>query len=355
MNAGSDCNARVGVDRRGRDGKTDDLIREAMALPRRVALLATGGTIAMASEGHGAALKHGAAALANGLGLDRSIVLEPSDITSKPSASIGLNDIAKLAQAIETAFADGVDGVVVTHGTDTIEETAFALSLMLRVRGPVVLTAAMRPASAVGADGPANLLAAIRVALTHEAAELGPVVVFDDEIHAAQLVRKVHSSRSHAFSSAPFGPMGCIVEGHVEILSRRGAKGPCMVFGGRSPVIPILTVGLDLEPETIDIFAGPAIEAVVIAGTGGGHVAARTVESLSRLAALKPVILASRAGTTLRNSYAYGGSETDLLSRGLLYAGRWNPLQARIIAQLALSLSDDREALARALAPPGAV
>ena len=324
-----------------------------MTSPRcSIALFATGGTIAMTSaKGGGVVPSHGADVLAAGLSVDAGVTLERHDLFAKPSASISLADVQVIAGAIEAAFARGVSGAVVTHGTDTLEETAFTLALMLGRGKPVVVTGAMRSAGEIGADGPANLAAAIRVAANPAAAGQGPLVLFGQEVHAAHLVRKVHSSRPHAFSSEPFGPIGHVVEGHLRFELATIADLPGLSVGGPVPAVPVLQAGLDLEPETIDAFAATPIGALVIAGVGGGHVAERAVDAIDRLNARIPVIIASRVGmgATLRASYAYAGSEIDLARRGILNAGRWRPAQARIVTQLALSQGLDRATLAALL------
>jgi len=155
-----------------------------MSGPSRIALLGTGGTIAMTAKGAGGNLTLDAAALSASLGdALAGIALVTRDVLAKPSSGFMLGDLGKIAAAVAEAVKDA-DGVVITHGTDTLEETAFALALLLRTDKPVVLTAAMRRPDQPGADGPANLGAAIRVAASPAARGLGVLVVMDDEIHA---------------------------------------------------------------------------------------------------------------------------------------------------------------------------
>jgi L-asparaginase len=319
----------------------------------RIGLFATGGTIGMAAsaDGPGVVPQHGADALAAGISTPDGVRIERHDLFAKPSASITLADVQSIADRIEQGFADGLAGAVVTHGTDTLEETAFALSLMLARTRPVVITGAMRSAGEVGADGPANLNAAIAVAASPEAHGQGPLVLFGSEIHAAHLVRKVHSSRLHAFSSEPYGPVGQLTEGGVRIELRALFRPSILRLGGTVPAVPILQVGLDLEPETIDAFAGAEIGGLIVAGVGGGHVASRAADALERLNRRVPVVLTTRVGMgeTLRASYGYPGSETDLGRRGILNGGRWRPNQARILLQILLSDNADRERIAVSL------
>lgn len=306
----------------------------------RIRLIAMGGTIAMRSEeGRGSTPQDGADALARTAPWPVGMTVERQDLTLKPSASVTLADVADLCRAITAAEREGIAGVVVTHGTDTLEETAFALSLMWRGSIPVVLTGAMRSADSIGADGPANLLNAIRVAGHPHAARHGVMVQFADEIHAGHLVRKVHSGRPHAFSSEPYGPLGHVTEDVVRFEMASLIDLPHLTLGERTPVVPILQAGLDLEPEAIRLFAAPEIDALVIGGVGGGHVSARAAQELETLAREKPVIMTSRVGMgpTLSNSYAYEGGDIDLGKRGVLNGGRWRPTQARILMQLLLS------------------
>ena len=284
--------------------------------------------------------------------LHPDIALEHFGLFAKPSASIALADVQQIADRIEEMLNQGFCGAVVTHGTDTLEETAFALSLLMPTPCPVVVTGAMRHPEAPGADGPANLASAILVAASPDARGLGPCVLFGDEIHAPHLVRKIHSSRPHAFTSDPFGPMGHIVEGRLDLQMRPTRRSaPLRVHGPISPV-PVIQAGLDLEPETIAAFSNAKIGALVIAGVGGGHVSSRAVNAISELAQTIPVIITSRVGMghTLTRSYAYGGSEIDLAQRGVINGGRWRPAQARIVLQLMLSENRSRQEIADWLA-----
>ncbi|GAA3086005.1 hypothetical protein GCM10020000_85710 [Streptomyces olivoverticillatus] len=150
-------------------------------------------------------------------GLDRQAEIEVEDVRQVPGASLTLEDVAAVADCLHKAEAAGVEGMVVTQGTDTLEETAFLLDLLYRGSVPVVLTGAMRPPQQPGADGPANLLAAVSAASCPAIRELGVVVVFADEIHAARQVRKIHSTSTSAFASPGTGPIGHVVEGAVRL------------------------------------------------------------------------------------------------------------------------------------------
>ncbi|MGH3239978.1 MAG: asparaginase domain-containing protein, partial [Spirillospora sp.] len=189
----------------------------------RIHVLALGGTIAMTGRRRGSgvrpaldarALVAGVPELASvaGIGFD---VMRPV-----PGAELRLGDIATVAARARELLTGGVDGVVVVQGTDTLEETAFALDLLCGSERPVVVTGAMRNPDTPGADGPANLLAAVRVAISPAARELGALVVFNDEVHAARWARKTHSTSTATFASPNLGPIGHVVEDQVRILAR---------------------------------------------------------------------------------------------------------------------------------------
>jgi L-asparaginase len=305
----------------------------------RLVILAAGGTIAMTGD---SAPRLDAKALADALPQLRDIAdVVTRDILAKPSASLTLADLALIARAAaesETA----ADGVVITHGTDTLEETAFALSVLAHTQTPMVLTAAMRRADQPGADGPANLLAAARVAASKAAPGKGVLVVIDDEIHAGPLIRKTHSFRTHAFSSAPFGPIGYVAEDRVRFALQPVTAPPLLAYGGGAPIVPILEAGPAFERESVAALAG-AMDGLVLSLPGVGHVRADVAPDLGRLAERIPVVFASRtgAGETLRASYGYPGGEIDLISRGLIPAQNLDARKARIALQLLLSMRAD--------------
>jgi L-asparaginase len=225
--------------------------------------------------------------------------------------------------------------VVITHGTDVLEETAFALELLIRTDTPIVLTGAMRLANQPSADGDANLIAACRVAGSGAARGKGVLVVFDDEIHWAPLAKKRHAFRTHAFSSEPFGPLGWVAEGRVRFTLRPEKSLPHLVWGGRETIVPILEAGPGLEPGLVKNF--PPCDALVLALPGAGHVA-DTVPAILEAMPM-PVVFASRtgAGETLTHSYGYAGGEIDLIRRGLIPAGPLDARRARIALAILLS------------------
>lgn len=315
----------------------------------RLHLITTGGTIAMGAvrPDEAATLEGGSANPIEAVPAAAALAdwrIDP--LLSKPSASLDFADLARIARAVETSEADGV---VITHGTDTLEETAFYLQVAVDPARPVVVTGAMRASHAPGADGPANLLAAARVALAPEARGMGVLVVIDDEIHAAAFVRKTHTSRVHAFSSAPLGPIGWVVEGRPRFLAAPLLRPPRLEPGPRPTVIPVIELGAGGSPAEIRAAAGVA-DGLVLSVPGGGHVGAACMPVIRQTAEHLPLVIATRTGggEMLRASYGYPGSEVDLAAAGTISAGVLDARKARIMLHLLLSQGATRAEVAKA-------
>ncbi|MBF6331444.1 asparaginase [Nocardia transvalensis] len=281
------------------------------------------------------------------------ITVETVDFRQLPGASLAFSDIAALADAIGGRIAD-VDGVVVTQGTDTIEETAYLLDLLHAGSQPIVVTGAMRNPTLAGADGPANLLGAISTAASPEARDQGCLVVFDDEIHAARRVRKTHTASTATFRSRDGGPLGYLVEGRPRFLNRLTHRTLVPAAPHDDQRVAIHTVALGDDGTVVDLLADH-LDGLVVAALGAGHVPTGLVPALARLAGRVPVVLASRtgSGSVLETTYGFPGSERDLLARGLIPAGYLDPLKARILTAALLSAGCDRTTLATAVAVAG--
>lgn len=315
-----------------------------------VAVIAMGGTIAMGGQGaRGVTPTLDAAALVEAVPrLGEAAAIEARTFRLIPSPEITIPDLFALAAAVERAVADGAHGVVITQGTDTMEETAFVLDRILALDAPVVVTGAMRNPTMAGADGPANLLAAVRLA-AHEAAQgLGVLVVMNDEIHAARYVRKARTANPAAFRSAPAGPLGWFAEGTPRLACRPGPRHVVAVPRDAAPVpVALLTVALGDDGRLVACALDAGYAGLVVEATGGGHAAGWFADALAAAAAQVPVVLASRtgAGETLRRTYDFKGSETDLLDRGLIGAGWLDGLKARLLLTLLLMAGVDRPAV----------
>jgi len=318
-----------------------------------VALLTLGGTIASTPGDDGTAPRLTADDLAGSAGdLSRLARVSRASLRQLPSSDLRYSDIAEVAERVAAALAGGAHGAVVTQGTDTLEETAFLLDLLLDAGAPVVVTGAMRNPSLPGADGAANLRAAIAVAAAPAAEGLGVLVVMNDEIHAARFVRKTHSHKPSAFASPATGPIGWVAEDRVRIALRPAEPTPTLPWRGAAPDVPVAALGFSMDAAALQAFAQDPPEGLVVATLGVGHVPSTMVETLGSLAARIPVVIASRAGAgeVFRGTYGYEGSETDLLRRGCIGAGYLDPLKARILLALLLADGADRARIGGAFA-----
>lgn len=327
---------------------------------RRVVVFGLGGTIAMATGAGGGAVPalSPAQLVAAVPGLaETGITVETRDFRRVSGASLTFDDLAALAVAVDEELAAGADGVVVTQGTDTIEETAFQLGLTHTRAEPLIVTGAMRNSSLAGADGPANLLAAVRTAASPPARDLGALVVFADEIHAAGRVRKTHTTSGHTFVSGNGGPLGYVVEDEVRVLNRpaRRTTVPAVPAAERrSAEVGVVAMALD-DTGTVLRAVGDLVDGLVVAALGAGHVPAGTVDLLADLAARMPVVLASRtgSGSTLALTYAFPGSESDLLARKLIPAGFLDPFKARVLLRHLLVNGHDQASVRAVFADAG--
>ena len=308
-----------------------------------VAVFSLGGTIASTGPaGSGVTPRLGAQELVDAVPQLRDVArLEAVAFRQVSSGDLTLADLVALAAAIDERLAAGCAGVVVTQGTDTIEETSFALDLLVRSARPVVVTGAMRNPTEAGADGPANLLAAVRVAAAPQAAGLGTLVVLGDAIHAARFVRKTHTSSPSAFRSGTAGPVGWVVEGRVRI-GLRVPELPHVVPGLRGATVPpvaLLTCSLGDDARLFGQVRAVGYAGAVVQALGGGHVPSAVVPALEELAGEIPVVLASRAGAgeLFTSTYGFPGSERDLLARGLIPTGFLDGPKARVLLSLLLA------------------
>ncbi|MGW1339752.1 asparaginase [Kribbella sp. NPDC002412] len=308
-----------------------------------VALFTLGGTISMAGT-HRLTGDDLTAAVPGLAELGHPVEIQ--DVEKVPSANLTASKMLEVVDAASKAVADGATGIVVTQGTDNLEETAFLVDQVWPHPQPFVLTGAMRNPTLAGPDGPANLLAAARVACSPAARDLGALVVFKDEIHAARWVRKTHSTSTATFVSPNTGPIGHVVEDRVRVLTRpmrldgvHGMTEPDQLDATR---VALYTVTMDDDGLLLQGLADTH-QGLVVAGFGVGHVPAALAPVLGELAAVMPVVLTSRTGggSVLRNTYKSVGSETDLLQRGLIDGGFLDPYKARVLLRLLLATDDD--------------
>jgi L-asparaginase len=257
-----------------------------------------------------------------------------------------------VAAAASSAVGGGADGVVVVQGTDTIEETSFALDLLWDGEAPVVVTGAMRHGALAGADGPANLLAAVAVAASPAARGFGCLVAFADEVHAARFVRKAHTTSPGTFASPGAGPVGWVTEA-VPRFGLRPLRPAVPALGQlRDGVrVAVVTALLGDDGGLLPGLRG-RVSGLVVAAFGAGHVPSTWAEPLGTLAAELPVVLSTRTGggRMLERTYGFAGSESDLLGRGLIPSGSLDALKSRVLLTLLQESAADAPAIRTAFA-----
>jgi L-asparaginase len=315
---------------------------------RPVRVLAAGGTIAMRGERAVPAL--GASELVEQLPQVAGFHLEAENLLSIPSTYLTLADALELARRAGQA-AGGGEGVVLTTGTDTMEEVAMVCALTYGGEAPIVITGANRPGSAPGADGPANLLDAIILARAPAAAGLGVVVAFGGEVHAASTVRKVDSTGPVAFGSPTAGPVGRIVEGRVWLHAtpRRPAPMPVRSLEHR---VATVTTGLG-DDGAILAHAAQTYDGVVLVALGAGHLSQPVLHELRAAAERVPVLITCRPdrSSMLFSTYGFEGAERDLRASGAICVPFLSPAAARVALVCALGADLDRAGMQEALAP----
>ena len=328
------------------------MARSASSSLPRIRVLATGGTIA------GAQTKGGRGYRAAAFSVEALIAAVPqlrefARLEVEQVAAIGSQDMdeatwRKLAARTTAALADpGIAGVVITHGTDTMEETAFFLNLVVRSEKPVVLVGAMRPATAISADGPMNLFNAVAVAAHPEAHGRGVLVVANDEIHFAREVAKTNTTQVGTFRATARGLAGLVNAGRIHFYSapvrRHTAQSEFVLTRTtRLPRVEIVYAYAGSGRELIDAAVKAGARGLVIAGVGDGNLNA---------AALAACTAAAKRGVAIVRSSRTGGGvverniEIDDDRHGFIVADELNPQKARVLLMLGLTRTRDARAL----------
>jgi L-asparaginase len=307
-----------------------------------VVVVSTGGTIAMRPDPATGKLVPAVSGdeLVEMLDWPEAPPLELDDLLSVPSFDMHGETALRLAErAGEHAAREGVDGVVVTHGTDTMEETVYLVDRLLDSEKPVVVTGAQRSADERDTDGPRNLRDAVLVASSPHARGRGALVVFAGEVHAAREVRKVHTSALRAFASPGYGPIGHVDAGEVVFRARPERRPPLRPPSGRIETrvdLVRLYAGSDARFLRASIESGA--RAIVLEGTGRGNANSDVLEGVREaVAAGVPVVVCSRcAEGRVEPVYGRGGGK-DLAEAGALFAGDLAGPKARVLVQLALA------------------
>lgn len=331
------------------------LLAHAQAGKPHVVVLATGGTIA----GAGASAANSATYAAAKVPVDKLLAGLPElgnvarvsgeQVFQIASESFTNDHLLQLARRVSALSKNAdVDGIVITHGTDTLEETAYFLNLVVRTRKPIVVVGSMRPGTALSADGALNLYNAVNVAASKDAAGKGVLVSMNDEIQSGRDVSKTINIKTEAFKSQ-WGPLGMVVEGRNywfrAPVKRHTADSEFNIDTIQSlPAVDIVYGYGNMNTTAIDAYGKAGVKALVHAGTGNGSVAAQAVASLQALRAQGvQVIRAARVpdGFVLRNAEQPDDKYDWVVAHDL------RPQKARILAMVALTRTQDSKELQR--------
>jgi len=326
-----------------------------------VVILTTGGTIAMQ---HDAAAGGAIPTLGAADFVDFMAALPPGlpelrteELVNLPSSHFTLETLQIIRERVAALAAEtDVGGIVVTHGTDTLEETAYLLDLTVPGEKPVVLTGAMRTASDVGYEGYANLLAAVRVAAAVRARGLGAVVVFNDEIHAARHVTKMHTLSPATFQSPGWGPVGRVEGDAVTVIAERRPERRMLPWRGLEPNVPLLKLTVGMGTGLLEDVLARGARGVVIEALGGGRVPPWWLPALEQARDQGvPVVIASRCPSgRVWDAYGYPGAYRTLVDLGCLFAGGLNGQKARVKLMVVLAAVQGADKVAKLWLEPTA-
>ncbi len=322
----------------------------APAAKARILILATGGTIAGAQATQAeAGYKSGSFSVED---LVKAVpkLKDLADISGEQIANIGSQNMnhevwLKLAARTNEALKGDLNGVVITHGTDTLEETAYFLSLVVKSEKPVVLVGSMRPATAVGADGPANLYNAVALAANADAKGRGPLIILNDEIHYAREAQKMNSTQLDTFKSPNRGRAGVMNVGKAHFFypnnARHTTRSDFSVDGVAAkdlPKVEIVYSYANVGREMVDFLASNGTKGIVLAGVGDGNSTDPVIEALAE--AVKKGIAVVRA-TRTGSGVVDRNIEVQDDKLGFIASMELNPQKSRILLMLGLMKTSD--------------
>lgn len=310
-----------------------------------VRILTTGGTIASTKDEQGARPeKKGVEILGDASQARQYASLTVEEVAHIPSFTVDFRTMSTIVQRATAAADDGADGVVITHGTDTMEESAFYADQTFSAPVPIVFTGAQRRPDEPSPDGPANLINAVRAAAHNRLRTAGgSYVVFNDQLHNARTVSKLHTSNVDAFQSPDTGPLASIARDQITFHHEPKPSEPSF-----EPLVPTATVrvvpsGAGVPRDPIDEAVEAGVDGLVVEGTGLGNTTNALGDAIEEaVAAGVPVVIGSRCiGGSTMPVYGGGGGGETLRQHGVEFAGDLSVQKSRIKLALALTASDD--------------
>lgn len=313
---------------------------------KNILLIHTGGTISMSEDTSGSVkpgtnnpLKEGTGLLSK---LANLVVEEPFNL---PSPHITPKEMMQLKQLIEKHEQTGtIDGAVITHGTDTLEETAYFLDLTVQASFPIVVTGAMRSSNEIGSDGLYNLISSIRVASSDEAKGQGVLVVLNDEIHTALNVTKTHTSNLSTFQSPQYGPIGIVTKRGVHFHHTPTKHENYSIDNAERKVV-LIKAHAGMDSSLLQAILGLEVDGVVIEALGQGNLPPAALDGVTDFIKNNiPVVIVSRSfNGIVQDIYGYEGGGKHLKELGVIFSNGLNGQKARIKLLVALAKTNKME------------
>ncbi|MGM9903475.1 L-asparaginase [Enterococcus sp. 10A9_DIV0425] len=307
---------------------------------KKILILHTGGTIAMKENTLTGGISPDVAnpLLDAEIKIPAEVDLVIEDIFNLPSPHIMPQHMLQLKKRIIEAYHSGIAGVVITHGTDTLEETAFFLDSTIGDKLPIVLTGAMRSSNELGSDGLYNFESAIRVASCQEAIGKGVLVVMNDEIHSAQYVTKTHTTNVATFRTPTLGPIGLITKNRI-LFMQELLETQRLAIDSVEGTIPIAKAYAGMQGDLLEALAHTKVDGLVIEALGAGNLPPQALAALKKLLVQKiPVVLVSRCFNGIAEPvYDYEGGGKELAEMGIIFCNSINSQKARLKLLIALN------------------
>lgn len=312
---------------------------------KHLLVIHTGGTISMSQDQSNKVVTNDT----NPISMHQDVINQYAQIDelnpfNVPSPHMTIQHVKQLKDIILEAVTNKYyDGFVITHGTDTLEETAFLLDLILGIEQPVVITGAMRSSNEIGSDGLYNYISAIRVASDEKARHKGVMVVFNDEIHTARNVTKTHTSNTNTFQSPNHGPLGVLTKDRVQ-FHHMPYRQQALENVNDKLNVPLVKAYMGMPGDIFSFYSREGIDGMVIEALGQGNIPPSALEGIQQLVSLNiPIVLVSRSFNGIVSpTYAYDGGGYQLAQQGFIFSNGLNGPKARLKLLVALSNNLDK-------------
>ncbi|HGZ9985616.1 TPA: asparaginase [Staphylococcus aureus] len=312
---------------------------------KHLLVIHTGGTISMSQDQSNKVVTNDI----NPISMHQDVINQYAQIDelnpfNVPSPHMTIQHVKQLKDIILEAVSNKYyDGFVITHGTDTLEETAFLLDLILGIEQPVVITGAMRSYNEIGSDGLYNYISAIRVASDEKARHKGVMVVFNDEIHTARNVTKTHTSNTNTFQSPNHGPLGVLTKDRVQ-FHHMPYRQQALENVNDKLNVPLVKAYMGMPGDIFSFYSREGIDGMVIEALGQGNIPPSALDGIQQLVSLNiPIVLVSRSFNGIVSpTYAYDGGGYQLAQQGFIFSNGLNGPKARLKLLVALSNNLDK-------------